>query len=252
MSMPAMAFCHDDDDHPPIDPDDLKMPESPAHRGATDVIGLTAARLLGAEFDVFRDMNWYPGDGRPPLAPDLLVLPAGAMPPRGGPADVRPKSYRQDQTGGPTPTVAVEVPSDSDGFVALRAKTLRCRELGVVLYLVVMHSPQGVIRLAPGEADRPWADRPIPELGGLSIGFDHGDLVVTTPDGLRVDSDDALVAQLDAAAEAARAEAAAAQADAVAARADAVAARAEAIEARGRAEVLAARLRELGLDPDDG
>ena len=54
------------------------MPESPHHRRVVDAIGLAATSLLGADFDVFRDMNWYPPDGAVP-GPDVMVLPGGAF-----------------------------------------------------------------------------------------------------------------------------------------------------------------------------
>ncbi|MFV0258710.1 MAG: hypothetical protein ACK5PP_09715, partial [Acidimicrobiales bacterium] len=75
---------------------------------------------------------------------------------------------------------------------------------------------------ADGEAEERWTDRPIPELGGLRIGFDQGAVTVTSPDGLRATGDEDLAHQLES-------------------RAD---------EAERRAERLAERLRELGVDPD--
>lgn len=229
MSMPALVF---DDEDPLVDPDDLKMPESPAHRRTVDAIALVAARLLGPDHQIFRDMNWYPTDGGNAIAPDLLVLPSDALALPAGAADRWPKSYRQDQTGGPTPSVVVEVPSSSDGFIPLRAKARRCRQLGAAVYLVVVaDSPPEVLRLHPdGRGTEPWIDRPIPELGGLRIGFDDGALLVTSPDGLRVTSDEELAAKLET-----RAEQAASRAD----------------RAETRADALAERLRSLGVDPDD-
>jgi hypothetical protein len=227
--MPAVVF----DEHDPLfDPDELKMPESPAHRRTIDVIALAASRLLGPEHRVFRDMNWYPTDGGTAIAPDLFVLPADALPLPPGAVASWPKSYRQDQSSGPSPSVVVEVPSDSDGFASLRSKVGRCRRLGATVYLVVVTaSPPEVLRLeADGEAEERWTDRPIPELGGLRIGFDEDALTVTTPDGLRATSDEDLTHQLDS--RAAEAEGRAA-------------------EAESRAERLAARLRELGIESDE-
>lgn len=76
MSMPAVEF----DDEPFVDPDELKMPESPQHRGATDLVALLAADLLGEGHAVYREMNWYPDDGGSAVAPDIMVLPAGTLP----------------------------------------------------------------------------------------------------------------------------------------------------------------------------
>ena len=175
------------------------------------------------------------------IAPDLFVLPIDAMPVPEGRTTDWPKSYRQDKTGGPAPSVAVEIPSDTDTFASLRTKTSRCRRLGVTVYLVVIDSsPPEVLRLAAdGHDDELWIDRPIPELGGLRIGFDdHGTLTVTAPDGLSITSEEDLADQLEARAETAESRVAEAER--------------RAAEAERRAEELAERLRELGGDPLDG
>ena len=229
MSMPAAIF--DDEDSPPIDPDDLKMPESPQHRRASDLIGLVAANLLGPDHEVFRDMNWYPADGGPAMAPDVMVLPAGAWVPPPNLRDDEPlKSYRQDLTDGPAPSVVVEVPSASDGFVSLLAKAERCQRLGAAFYLVNVFGPQSVLRFGPDRLDSTtWLDQPVPELGGLRIDVDGDDLVVILPDGTRARSDDDLLAQIQH------------RADTAEARAD---------TAEERAAALARQLRALGVEPD--
>lgn len=227
MSMPNVSF---DDDHPLVDPDQLKMPEADGHRRAVDLIGLAAIRLLGPQFRVFRDMNWYPAGGGNPVAPDLMVLPADAI-------DPRPTSYRQDQTGGPSPLVVVEVPSESDSFVSFREKAFRYQSLGTTVYLVVVEGARTVLRLGVGDAEPLlWTNHPIPELGDLRLTFDHGELMATLPDGLQATSDGALVAQLDALADDARK-----QADD---------ARQQAGEAEERAEALRRQLVALGVAPE--
>lgn len=217
MAMPAVQF---DDDPPVVDPDQLKMPEAAAHRGAVDLIGLAATRLLGPDTRVFRDLNWYPTDGGGPMAPDLMVLPAGAVEPS-------PTSYRQDQTGGPPPMVVVEVPSESDTFVSFRAKAFRYQGLGTVVYLVVVEGPrQTVLRLGPNDdgEPRPWVDQPIAELGGLRLGFDGGELVAITPAGVRAARDVDLLTQAED----------------------------RATAAEERAEALLRQLQALGVEPPSG
>ena len=195
MSMPALQF---DDDQPVLDPDSLKVAETAAHRRTIDLVGLAATHLLGSQVQVFRDMNWYPTDGGGPVAPDLMVLPAGTTEPS-------PTSYRQDQTGGPPPLAVVEVPSASDSYVSFRLKALRLHRLGAVVYLVIVQSPgQEVLRLGPGDREpQPWEGQPMDELGDIRLLFEAADLVLEMPDGLRVTSDADLLAQIEGRAEAA-------------------------------------------------
>jgi len=63
--MPALPIDCDDEI---LNPDDLKMPERAVRRRAVDLIGLSAARLLGPGHRVFRDLNWYPNDSGGPMA----------------------------------------------------------------------------------------------------------------------------------------------------------------------------------------
>lgn len=207
MSMPAVSF----DDERFVDPDDVKMPERPVHRQAVDLIALAATQLLGPQSRVFRDMNWYPADGGGAVAPDVMVLPADAL-------EAWPRSYRQDRTGGPPASVAVEIPSDTDTFVSLRAKAHRYQRLGTVTYVVTVDDGElDVLRL--GIEDRefgPWTGQPIPELGGLRLHFEDGVLVATLPDGTTGRSDSDLVDQ-----------------------------------ARRRVEALTAQLEALGVEPAD-
>ncbi len=219
MSMPVSVFADDDE---LFDPDVLKMPESPVHRTACDVIGLAAVDLLGPDHEIFRDMNWYPTDGGNAIAPDVFVLPAGALSSAVGPGDRHPKSYRQDQTGGPNPLVSIEVPSFRDTYVGLMAKIRRCQRLGVVVYLVSAEGDLLVLRFDPStEAPEPWTRRPIPELGGLAIEFDDGVMTVVMPDGTRAATDHELLT--------ARSQAAA--------------------EAEAEVEALRQKLRDHGIDP---
>ena len=248
-----------------FDPDDLKMPESPDHRRTIDAIGLAATTALGDDYQIFRDMNWYPDDGGNAMAPDVMVLPAGAFvaPPDLG--DKRLKSYQQHKTGGPVPTVVVEVPSDTDTFVDLRAKVDRYCELGVVVYVVVIDQPMFVDRVTP-EHRLPvnWSGKAMPELGGISVDFVNGEPMVTTPDGMRGNSDRELLEQVTSQARSAEqransAEQRATEAEQRANSAEQRATEAEqransaeqrATEAEQRAAELGARLSELRVDPE--
>ncbi len=195
MFMPTPVFYDEDIPYGSDGlPDELKVPESHEHRQACDVIGLAAVELLGADYQVFRDMNWYPTDGGHAIAPDVMILPAGSLaedPETGS----LPKSYRQDLTDGPRPVVNIEVPSHHDRLLALMAKIERCRSLGVPVYLVTAEGPPSVLRYDPNQASpESWVDRPIDELGGLKISFvDDGDgppaMEVELPNGLRARTD---------------------------------------------------------------
>jgi len=221
---------------PVLDPDDLKMPENPRHRRAIELIAVAAETLLGAEHEVFRDMNWYPTDGRPAVAPDIMVLPADTL-------SAGAKSYRPASPDDPTPTLVVEVVSDTDTYSSLGAKVRRYRRLGAPC-LVIDVAPDSfdIVLHRPGEIGSSSAvDTPIPELGNLVIGFEDTDLVIET--GLvaetgartRVSSIQQLIA-LDNT-----------RADEANARADEATARAT--EASARADALAAQLRSLGIEP---
>ena len=235
MSMPALQF---DDDQPVLDLDSLKVAETAAHRRTIDLVGLAATHLLGSQVQVFRDMNWYPTDGGGPVAPDLMVLPAGTTEPS-------PTSYRQDQTGGPPALVVVEVPSASDGFLTLWAKVRRLHGLGSVVYVVVVQPPGlDVLRIGPGDGEsQSWVGRPIEELGGIRLSFEGSELVAETPSGLRGTSDGDLLAQVQRSAVAAEGRAEAAES-----RAEAAEGRAEAAE--GRLAALVRQLEAHGITPE--
>jgi hypothetical protein len=175
MAMAAAAQWVDDDDRC-FDPDDLKMPESPEHRRVIDAMGIVASRLLGPNVVVYRDMNWYPLDGGNAVAPDLMVLPTDAFVER---------SYKQPADG-PVPSVVVEVPSGSDGFMDFLQKAARYQRLGVCCYSVITGSGVcSVLRSMPGEGTMStvWTGQPIPELGGLRIDAVSDRIVVITPSG---------------------------------------------------------------------
>lgn len=201
-------------------PDELKVPESPHHRRVAEAIAAAVHYQLGAAVVCYRDMNWYPLDGGSAIAPDVMVLPPGTL-------ATRAKSYRQPADG-PTPSVVVEIPSDSDSdsFAAFRTKLRRLQHLGPVVYVIVAEEGSAaVLRLGAGETEAvSWNGRPMQELGGVVATVDPNAAGITlhTSDGLSFDSAESLQSELVA-------------------RGAAVAARAAALEAR---------LRSLGLDPD--
>jgi Uma2 family endonuclease len=202
----------DRDDESFIDPDDIKMPESPEHRRVTDLIAAATERLLPS-IAVYRDMNWYPRDAGHAVAPDVMTLPEGTLPSRA-------KSYQQPADG-PVPGVVVEVLSESDTFENFHAKTGRYRRLGVVVYAVfVQPESVDVLRLSDTGYTR-WIDRPVSELGDLRIDIYEGSIVVVMPDGARLHKAGDLVTITEM----------------------------RAVRAEQRAAALEAQLRSLGIDP---
>jgi len=199
-----------------VDPDELKVPESPQHRQISELIAIFGGRLLGPDHRVYRDMNWYPLDEGTAIAPDVMVLPAGVLP-------VGAKSYQQAKVGGPAPTVVFEVPSATDGYGTLHLKLARYRSLNTVAYVVAAdYGPPYVSRRDPdGTALDDWDGRPIPELADLVLSQRDNEIRAETPDGLSATNVEDLLADLEAN------TAASAQ----------------------RAEMLAEKLRALGVEP---
>ena len=146
------------------DPDTIKVPESAEHRRVVDLIGAISDQLLGKDYEVFRDMNWYPTDDGSAVAPDVMALPAGSLPDGA-------RSYRQDKLGGPTPLVVVEVPSETNSFFNVQKKLQRYRRLGVPTYVVASEDQAScVMRQDPDDSTLTnWDNHPIPELGGLRL-----------------------------------------------------------------------------------
>lgn len=216
---------------PPVDPDELDMPESPEHDHAVYLIRYAAELYLPGGVELFSNMNWYPRDGGNAVAPDVMILPAGLL-------ERGKKSYRPTEHD-PLPLVVVEVPSDSDSFGSFRLKVARYRRLGVLAYAVSVEGAPEVLRSEPGDpVDHPWSDRPIPELGGIAVGVDDLGVYVRTPVGLVARTPTELTALM--------LQSFRAQAEAAEAQVRAAEARAEANEAA--VARLTARLRELGLD----
>jgi hypothetical protein len=189
VSMPAAIEPVDFDE--PALPDELKVPENPDHRRIADAIALAAARGLPADVVLYRDMNWYPLDGRSAMAPDVFALRAGVL-------VEGDKSYRQAASGGPTPIVAVEIPSESDTFMAFRRKASRYRSLGVDLYVIMSErGTLGALRYAPDDNDFvEWTNRPIEALGNVQIEVVDNRIRVRSVDGYLIESVEDLQSQL--------------------------------------------------------
>lgn len=234
MLMSTAAGWLDVDDD--VDPDTLKVPETPEHRRIVDAIGIVAAHHLSPDITVYRDMNWYPPDQGHALAPDIMTLPAQALP-----RDA--KSYRQSTTELPWPLVVVEVPSPTDSYDGMRLKAARYNSLGVDVYVISTDPVVGAERFAPGQSGSvTWTGRPIEPLGGLSIEVVDGRVAIRTPEGVLISTDAELLKLLTESRTAARAAAAAARAAEAAASSQAAADRARTLE-------LEAKLRALGVEP---
>jgi Uma2 family endonuclease len=202
--------------------------------------------------DVFIASNfmWYPikGNNRRRLAPDVMVV-------FGRPKGDR-ESYVQHKERGIAPQVVFEILSPGNRKRAMDFKRTRYEAWGVEEYYVfdpyeigleVWLSEGGIFRLIP-EASGFVSPR-------MGIRFELGeDMTIFAPDG-RPFLDYAEVArerdERQAEAEEAQRRAGKAERRAQAERERAEAERQRFEAERGRAERLAARLRELGLEPDE-
>lgn len=198
--------------------------------------------------DVFvaGDLLWYPieGDNQTRTAPDALV------------AFGRPKgyrgSYRQWEEGGIAPQVVFEVLSPGNRAGEMTRKALFYERFGVEEYYLYVPDTPGLI------VYRRQGDRlvELPEPNGwvsprLGIRFElppGEELRIIGPDGRRFLTFVELAEERDR--ERRHAEAEHQRAEAERQRADAAQQRADAAEER--AERLAAKLRELGIDPNGG
>lgn len=208
MLVSAVAPRYADQD-PLFDPDEDLVPESRDHRRLCELVALATAHALAERADVVRNLNLYPR-GEHPLAPDVMVLPAGTLPRAA-------KSYHPAEVGGPLPVAVVEVPSDSDTFTSFRSKLHRYQRLGVPVYVLYAEpSEPGVERLLPEELHlQSWLDRPCPELGEIVFAVGDGRVGLRLADGTVVHEPEQWLGVL-----------------------------------ADRADRLAACLRKLGVDPD--
>jgi Uma2 family endonuclease len=210
--------------------------------------GLTEHFRDDPQVFVASDLFWYPVEGNPSVrfAPDVMVV-FGV--PKG-----RRGSYRQWNEGGIAPQVVFEILSPGNTVQEMLSKQAFYSAFGVEEYFVYdceHHHLQIWLRSGSGPGLQPvpedrtegWTS---PRLRMRFWVHSEDGLTVELPDGTAMESY-AQVAARRRQAEAARAAAEAARTEAEAARAKAEAARAEAEAARDR---LAAKLRELGVDPD--
>jgi len=204
------------------------------------------------------DLLWYPveGDNRTRNAPDVLLAFGRPKGDRG--------SYRQWEEAGIAPQVVFEILSPGNRLTEMAKKRLAYERFGVEEYYE--YDPDrgdlaGWVRrqnhLEVIEEMQGW----ISPRTGVRFELDEdGELILYRPDGRRFETylellERAEAEHLRAEQEAARAEQEAARAEQEMARAEAEHLRADeaqllAEHERTRAERLAARLRELGIDPE--
>jgi Uma2 family endonuclease len=199
--------------------------------------------------DVFvaADLLWYPVEGKPTLrtAPDAMVV-------FGRPKGYR-GSYRQWEEGGIAPQVVFEVLSPGNRAGEMERKFRFYDRYGVQEYYI--YDPDRGDLVGWQRAGDDLED--IPEMAGfvsprLKVRFEPGEgpnnLKLIGPDGRPFATYLELIEQREAAHQ--RAEVEHQRAEVERERAEVERERAE-VE-RHRAERLAARLRELGIEPDEG
>jgi Uma2 family endonuclease len=218
---------------------------------------------FGDRTDVFvaADLLWYPIEGRPDIskAPDVMVV----MDHRAGD---RP-SYKQWEESGRPPNVVFEFISKSNTADEMMEKLEFYSEMGCDEFFVYDYRRGRLSAFCRGdgpglrqqfaEPDGAWKSKVL----GMCFGLDKdGRLWVRRPDGKLMENQREIARRAEA--EALRAEAESKRAETEAKRAEAEALRAEAESKRAeteakraeteskRAEKLAAKLREMGIDPD--
>ena len=215
------------------------MPESTKHGDEIFYLYDVLKFRFAADENVFVAQNllWYFDDKLPlsGLAPDVFVA-------IGAPKGDR-TSYQEWREGSVRPTVVFEVVSPTDTTTDVRTKQLLYKSLGIRRALVL----DGFARIVSCDdynADvlaesLDYSGRLIPELG-ISLEYDDdARLVVRDADGERFLTPAETRAQLTAA-----------QVEAATAHLALAKAQAEGDQARATAEVMKARLRAAGLDPD--
>lgn len=200
-------------------------------------VGLDSLFASDPNVFVTGDLLWYPVEGRPNIrnAPDVMVVFGRPKGHRG--------SYRQWREDGVAPQIAFEILSPGNTSIEMELKRSFYERYGIEEY--VEYDPdRGTLKvwqrrgqsLKPVSFKREWKS---PRLGVTLKLEDDGELSLFHPDGrkfLRPVEIDLLAEQEHT------------RADHEHARAEHEHTRAE--QEHARAEFLAAKLRELGIDPD--
>jgi Uma2 family endonuclease len=199
--------------------------------------------------DVFvgADLFWYPVKGKTNLAvaPDVMVA-------LGRPKEAR-KSYRQWNEDNTPPQVVFEFLSESNTLAEMAKKAMFFERYGVqeyYMYDIERKQLSGLIRFA----EKDDALEEIPEMNGwksprLGVAFDmsSGELILRKPDGEPFLS----YLEVQQKLETAREELTETREELTETREELTETREELQSAQNRAAALAAKLRELGVNPDD-
>jgi len=229
-----------------VEPDRLLYPDSDGKPVADNTLQFQWIQMLQGNLDglyrhnpevfVTGDLLWYAQEGDPAVcvAPDVFV------------AFGRPKgyrgSYRQRQEGGVAPQVVFEVLSPSNTEDEMDQKLQFYDEHGVEEYY--LYDPEAVQlsgwlrrgrRLRPVARTHGWVS---PRLG-IRFDLSGGELTIYRPDGGRFLTFTELMEQQELAVRRAEEE-----------RLQRESAEKAAAEAKQQRDRLAAKLRELGVDPD--
>ena len=214
----------------------VTYPESDGRPMSDNTVQFRWITTLVLNIDALRDdfvagdLLWYPVEGRSDIrvAPDVLVALGRPKGDRG--------SYRQWEEGGVAPAVVMEVLSPNNTAREMIEKLAFYDRYGVQEFYVLDPDVEVVERFVRrGGVLGPTAPQETIRSSALGLTFERADekLVVRGPDGSPFRSFGELMAERDSAA---------AERDAAAAERDA---------AKAQAERLAARLRALGVDPDE-
>ena len=234
-----------------LDPDRATYPDSDGQPMADNTLQFRWIVVLKDNLDallsdfVAGDLLWYPVRGQPRvrMAPDVLVALGRPKGDRG--------SYKQWEEDDVAPAVVFEVLSPGNAPREMADKRAFYDRHGVSEYYVIEPDVEVIevfVRGAGGLQPVAFSGRHTSALLGVTFVRRGEQLVVNRPDGTPFLTFAQLITQRDKVAK--QLDAVVAECDTVAAERDAVAAERDAAVAK--AERLAQRLRDLGLDPDEG